>query len=147
VENFRKAKLAAALTLAELPSTSKILPLNVFPEDIWRKIVDMGLVVVKEKKKTTKSSMKKMKTKSSKKRKADTKSETESDEKMEVKVKVTISGKQPTLDADCDGRDVKVKIIVEEMQAPLTALVDRHFFSQESEQPTKKRRSSRRRSS
>ena len=81
MDNFRKAKLAAALALASLPTTSKILPLNEFPEGVWRKIVDMGLVVVKEKKKAKSSekSTKKRKTetKSSKKRKAETKSEIE----------------------------------------------------------------------
>jgi len=115
VGKVRKAKLSAALSAVfpRLPSTSSISPFNDFPEDVWskiidmdnvdmgvllkrktkssvkmktetkssKKIVDMGLVVAKEKKKT-KSSLKKMKTetKSSKKRKADTKSETEESE-------------------------------------------------------------------
>ena len=110
--------MAAALSLARLPSTSKILPsMNVFPEDVWRKIVDMGLVVVK-----TQSSAK-----SSKKRKAETK--TESDGKMEVKVKVTISGKQPTLVADYNEQSITVRLVGRATQAPLTAVVDRDFFS------------------
>ena len=79
MENFRKVKLAAALTSARL--ASNVLPFNTFPESVWRKIVDMGLVVVKEEKKANSSveSTKKRKTetKSSKKRKAETKSETE----------------------------------------------------------------------
>ena len=114
---------------------------NRFPEDVWRKIVDMDLVV-KEKKKT-KSSVQKV-AKSSKKRKAET--ETESDGKIEVKVKVTIDEEQPTLVADYNERDIEVRLVGEAAQAPLTAVVDRDFFSQESE-PTTKRRSSHRRSS
>ena len=72
MENVRRRKLTATM--------SYVFP-NRFPEDVWRKIVDMDLVVVKEKKKT-KSSVKstkkrKTETKSSEKRKVETKSETE----------------------------------------------------------------------
>ena len=67
--------MSAALSdvCPRLPSTSKISPFNVFPDVIWRKIADMGLVLVTEKKETKL----KKKTKSSKKRKAETKSETQ----------------------------------------------------------------------
>ena len=157
VDKVRRKKLAATLSdvFPRIPTTSKISQYNDdFSEDIWSKIIDMDNVdmdlLLKRKtkssvKEVTKSS--KTDTKPSKKRKAETKSETESDGKMEVKVNVTIGGMQPTLDADCDGRDVQVRLVGRATQASLTALVDRHFFSQESEQPTKKRRTSSRRRS
>jgi len=133
VDKVRRKKLAATLSdvFPRIPTTSKISPYNDdFSEDIWSKIIDMDNVDM--------DLLLKRKTKST---------ETESDGKMEVKVKVTIGGMQPTLDADCDGRDVQVRLVGRATQASLTALVDRHFFSQESEQPTKKRRTSSRRRS
>ena len=111
-----------------LPSTSKTSPFKAFPEDVWCKIIDMGNVdmglLLKRK---TKSSVKGV-AKTSKKRKP----ETGSDGKMEVKVKVTIDEEQSTLVADYNERD-------------LIAVVDRDFFSQESETTTMRRTSSRKR--
>ena len=58
-------------------------------------------------KELTKSS--KTDTKSRRKRKAETKSETEFVGKMASKVKVTIDGMQPTLNPDCNGREVQLR--------------------------------------